>query len=59
MPLLVDASKVVIPLVPPRFNTPVVPCVNPPVPLKAVVAVIVPVFVNVPGLVTVSNVALE
>ena len=58
MPLFVDASMVVIPLVPPIFRTPVVPCVKLPVPDKAVVAVIVPVFVSTPGLVTVSSVAL-
>lgn len=50
--------SVVIPIVPLIFKTPVVPCVNPPVPDNAVVAVIVPVLVKTPGLVTVSNVAL-
>jgi hypothetical protein len=47
-PLLVEAFSVVIPDVPPIFKTPVVPCVKPPAPDKAVVALKVPLFVYVP-----------
>ena len=41
------AISVVIPEVPPKIKTPVVPCVTPPVPESADVAVIVPLFVSV------------
>ena len=47
--------RVVILDEPPMFNVPVEPLVNPPVPDRAVAAVIVPLFVNAP--VTVSKVA--
>ena len=56
MPTVV-AVRVVIPDVPPIFSVPVAPLVNVPVPDRAVVAVIVPLFVKIPGLVTVSKVA--
>ena len=59
MPLFVEASRVVIALAPPMFNTPVAPCVTPPEPLNAVVAVIVPLLIITPGFVIVSDVALE
>ena len=49
--------RVVIADVPAKFNTPVAPLVNPPVPDKAAEAVIVPLLVKTAGLVTVSNVA--
>ena len=56
LPLAV-AVRVVIADAVPIFKTPVVPCVNPPVPDNAVVAVTVPLFVNTPGDVTVNKVA--
>ena len=59
MPTAVAVS-VVIPDVPPIFKTPVAPCVTPPVPDKAAVAVIVPLFVNlIAAPVTVNSVELE
>ena len=51
------AVRVVIPDVPPIFSVPVAPLVNVPVPDRAVLAVIVPLFVSVTAApVTVSNV---
>jgi len=45
------------PDVPPIFSVPVAPLVKVPVPDRALVAVIVPLFDKIPGLATVSRVA--
>lgn len=50
-----EAVIVVMPDVPPILSTPVAPCVTPPVPDNAVLAVIVPLLVSV-FVVTVSKV---
>ena len=51
------AVRVVIPEVPLKFRIPVVPCVSPPVPDNAAVAVTVPLLVNATvAPVTVNNV---
>ena len=49
------AVRVSVSIVPPRFKVELANWISPPVPVKAVVAVMVPLFDSTPGEVTVSG----